>query len=295
MSNTGNNIKTLSLVVDSGSTKTDWCFCSDGKLAFRCFTSGINPFHQTDVVIENIIRKELMPELAALSRQAAVSPTMVADIRFYGAGCRGTAAEALGKILRKSFPEAADVLVGSDLLAAAHAVCGDEEGIACILGTGANSGLYDGRNITKNVSPLGYILGDEGSGAVLGKLFVNGMFKGDIPQEITDEFVETTGQNIDEIIRRVYREPMANRYLASFAPFIREHLACREVRELVRRNFMDFFRLNIDHYNRKDLKVGAVGSVAYHFRAEFEEAARLCGYKVGRILKAPMEILTGEE
>lgn len=283
-----NKAASVGLVVDSGSTKTDWCVCIDGKQVCRCITQGINPFHQSDDYIYNIIGEELKPKLKAAFTNQNLGEPSVRSIRFYGAGCRGAAIEGLRKILLSAFPEATEIEVGSDLLAAAHAVCGSEEGIACILGTGANSGLYDGKTIIANVSPLGYILGDEGSGAVLGKLFINGLFKGDVPSTIREEFLETTGQTLDDIIRRVYREPMANRYLASLSPFIRSHIDCREVRDIVVRNFVDFFRLNVDHYGRKDLPVGAVGSVAYYYRDELEEAARHCGYRIGKIVKSPL-------
>lgn len=284
-----NKAASVGLVVDSGSTKTDWCVCIDGKQVCRCITQGINPFHQSDDYIYNIIGEELKPKLKAAFTNQNLGEPSVRSIRFYGAGCRGAAIEGLRKILLSAFPEATEIEVGSDLLAAAHAVCGSEEGIACILGTGANSGLYDGKTIIANVSPLGYILGDEGSGAVLGKLFINGLFKGDVPSTIREEFLETTGQTLDDIIRRVYREPMANRYLASLSPFIRSHIDCREVRDIVVRNFVDFFRLNVDHYGHKDLAIGAVGSVAYYYRDELNEAARLCGYKMGKIVKSLFE------
>lgn len=284
-----NKAASIGLVVDSGSTKTDWCVCVDGKQVCRCTTQGINPFHQTDSTIYNIIGEELKPKLRAAFTSLSIGEPSVRSIRFYGAGCRGAAIDNLKGILRSAFAEATDVEVGSDLLAAAHAVCGSDEGIACILGTGANSCLYDGEKIVANVSPLGYILGDEGSGAVLGKLFVNGLFKGDVPATLRDEFLETTGQTLDDIIRRVYREPMANRYLASISPFIHSHIDCKEVRDIVVSNFMNFFRLNVDHYERKDLAIGAVGSVAFYYRDELTEAAQLCGYKMGKIIKSPFE------
>ena len=284
-----NKTVSVSLVVDSGSTKTDWCVCVGGKQVCRCATQGINPFHQSDGEIYNIIGDELKPKLMAALMGGEGGDLAVRSICFYGAGCRGAAIESLRKILQSAFPELTEIEVGSDLLAAAHAVCGNEDGIACILGTGANSGLYDGKRIIDNVSPLGYILGDEGSGAVLGKLFINGLFKGNIPSAIKEEFLEATGQTLDDIIRRVYREPMANRYLASFSPFIHEHIDCMEVREIVVRNFVDFFRLNVDHYGRKDLAIGAVGSVAHYYSNELKEAAQLCGYRMGKIIKSPFE------
>lgn len=280
----------LRMIVDSGSTKTDWLVgCEDGQFVCRCSTQGINPFHQSESDIAGIVERELMPQLSAELAKAGLDQHQIGSIRFYGAGCRGEAIGQLHNVLTLRFPSASEILVGSDLLAAAHAVCGDSEGIACILGTGANSGLYDGREIVSNVSPLGYILGDEGSGAVLGKLFVNGMFKGDIPAEVREEFLATTGQSLDDIIRRVYREPMANRYLASLSPFIHAHLECKEFSELVVRNFMDFFRLNVDHYGRNDLPVGAVGSVAFYYKDQLAEAAHRCGYTLGKIMAKPFE------
>ena len=277
----------LVLVADSGSTKTDWCLFSDGKTIVRFSTQGINPFHQGEDTIRDIVGKELH---AAIDGAVGLL-SQVSSIRFYGAGSRGEAADCLRSILLEAFPGCSDVFVGSDLMAAAHAVCGTEEGIACILGTGANSCLYDGVKIVRNVSPLGYILGDEGSGAVLGKLFINALFKGDMPENLRTEFLEHTGITLDDIVRRVYREPMANRWLASLSPFIHSHLDSRQVNDLVVANFVDFFKKNVDHYCRKDLPVGAVGSVAYYYKEQLEEAAMRCGYRLGRIVKNPMDIL----
>lgn len=285
------NYGSLTMIVDSGSTKTDWCVCCNGKKVARYATQGINPFHQSEETIRNIIGEELVANMRGDSRFQPSLPARIKKIRFYGAGCRGKAIDDIRSILTAQFPSAGDIIVGSDLLAAAHAVCGGGEGIACILGTGANSGLFDGMDIIENVSPLGYVLGDEGSGAVLGKLFVNGLFKGNVPTPIKDEFLIATGQTLDDIIRRVYREPMANRYLASLSPFIHEHIDCREIEEIVVHNFIDFFRLNVDHYKRKDLPVGAVGSIAFYYEKQFKEAARSCGYTVGKIVKSPIDAL----
>lgn len=277
----------LVLVADSGSTKTDWCLLSDVKTIVRFSTQGINPFHQGEDTIRDIVGKELHTAIDG----AVGLLSQVSSIRFYGAGCRGETADSLRSILLEAFPGCSDVFVESDLMAAAHAVCGTEEGIACILGTGANSCLYDGVKIVRNVSPLGYILGDEGSGAVLGKLFINALFKGDMPENLRAEFIELSGITLDDIIRRVYREPMANRWLASLSPFIHSHLDSRQVNDLVVANFVDFFKKNVDHYSRKDLPVGAVGSVAYYYKEQLEEAAMRCGYRLGRIVKNPMDIL----
>lgn len=288
MTNTSDH---LLLTADSGSTKTDWCLVENGTPLWRFHTQGINPFHQSEEVIYGIIREEFFDK-ASLSSPRLSS---VSAIRFYGAGCRGEAEETVRKVLCEVFPFCTDIIVGSDLLAAAHALCGKEEGIACILGTGANSCLYDGEKIVSNVSPLGYILGDEGSGAVLGKLFINALFKGDMRDGLREEFLRQHDVTLDDIIRKVYREPMANRWLASLSPFIHAHIQEEGVKKLVVSNFVDFFRKNIDHYRRSDLPVGAVGSVAFFYREQLEEAARSCGYKLGKVMKSPFENLSVAE
>lgn len=273
------------LLVDSGSTKTDWCVVdADGQ--YRIFpTQGINPFHQKRQDVCRVIAEEFFPKMRT---EYGMLPHF-SSVCFYGAGCCGEGASLIRGILEDAFPENTLIKVYSDLMAAARAVCGNSYGIACILGTGANSCLYDGRRILRNVSPLGYILGDEGSGAVLGKLFLNELLKGDIPKEIREEYFATSHQTLDDIIRKVYREPMANRWLASLSPFIHSHLYCVEVRDVVINNFMDFFRKNVDHYGRNDLVVGAVGSVAYYYKQELVDAAHSCGYKIGKVLKSPFE------
>lgn len=283
----------LKMIADSGSTKTDWCVCNGNRIVCRCATQGINPFHQTRETIAEIAGTELQTTLDPALKKAGYSRSSICTVNFYGAGCRGAAINTMHDILCGTFPHAGSITAGSDLLAAAHAVCGTDEGIACILGTGANSCLYDGKEIRQNVPPLGYILGDEGSGAVLGKMFVNAMFKGGIPAEVRKEFLAATQQTLDDIIQRVYREPMANRYLASMSRFIHEHLDRKEIRELVVANFKDFFHRNVDHYNRKDLKVGAVGSIAFHYSDLLAEAADSCGYEMGRIVKNPIDAIIG--
>ncbi len=271
------------LVADSGSTKTDWGVVAGGEQVKRFNTQGINPFHQSGEKITDVLKGELLPQLG-------IWADAVSAVRFYGAGCRADVAGALVEVLSDIFPKAkGNVKVASDLEAAAVAVCGSSEGLACILGTGSNSCLWNGQSVVENISPLGYILGDEGSGAVLGRLFINALFKGGLPQSLKQAFLEQSGQSVDDIIRRTYREPLANRYLASFAPFIHQHLDCAGVRKLVVDNFRDFFNKNVFLYNRPDLPVGAVGSMAYYFRCELEEAATLCGLHLGKIDKSPMD------
>ena len=174
-------------------------------------------------------------------------------------------------------------------MAAARALCGHEAGMACILGTGANSCLYDGQNIVQNTPALGYILGDEGSGSVLGRLFLNAIFKNPVLADVRDEFLKVNKWEQKDIIQKVYREPMVNRWLASLSPFIMEHIGNPYIKQLVIDNFRDFFRKNIVPYNRPDLPVHFVGSMAHHYHDQLEEAARAEGFTVGNILQSPIE------
>jgi N-acetylglucosamine kinase-like BadF-type ATPase len=178
--------------------------------------------------------------------------------------------------------------VQGDLLGAARALCGREAGIACILGTGANSGLYDGRQVVMNTPPLGFILGDEGSGAVMGKLFLGALCKGLMPKGLLEEYLTDTKQDMADIIQHVYRQPLPNRYLAQATHFIHQHLFLDEVRRLVIDNFRAFFQRNVVQYARRDLPVRAIGSIAYHFQEQLAEAAKVEGFRLDRVEQSPM-------
>ncbi|MDE5783821.1 MAG: ATPase [Prevotella sp.] len=269
------------LIADSGSTKTDWAL---GTVRVR--TQGINPFHQDATVIRAVLRNELTPQLEA---------TEIRRVAFYGSGVRPELEEKMVSILREFFPQAVEIEAHGDLLGAARALCGHEAGIACILGTGANSCLYDGKQIVSNIPPLGYILGDEGSGAVLGRNFLNSLYKNRLSSAIREEFEATQAVKMADVIERVYRQPMANRWLASLSVFIHRHLCEPEVKALVMDNFRDFIVRNIVPYHRPDLPVSAVGSIAYYFREQLCEVAKKEGYTVGRILHSPLDALVEME
>lgn len=274
------------LIADSGSTKTAWCRAfHDGKREVIC-TRGINPAVQDEKTITTILREDLMPLLSGVEEEGQPQA-----VHFYGAGCIPSACSRMTGLLSEFLP-AATIEVESDLLGSARALCGRETGIACILGTGSNSGLYDGKVITKHVSPLGYILGDEGSGTTLGKRFVSDLLKGLLPDDIRTAFSNRYGLSESDIIQKVYREPGANRFLASLTMFIHEYRMQPAVRSLIVSCFEDFFRRNVDAYGRKDIPVGFTGSIACHFRDELGEAARTCGYRIGKIIPSPIEDIT---
>lgn len=274
----------MKLIADCGSTKIDWCIQSETKVEKQMFTLGMNAVMLTEEELRSRFGSELLPELGDIG-------TKVTEIYFYGAGC--ISPEVCGNVaraLKANMPWCETIEVYSDLLAAARALCGRETGIACILGTGSNSCLYDGKGIADNVSPLGYILGDEGSGAVLGKLFLGDVLKKQLPADICARFLNEYDLDLLGIIRRVYREPQANRFLASVTPFLSKNIDVPEIHELVYNAFRAFFRRNIKNYEHySKYPVNFIGSIAYYFRDVLAEAARAEGCTIGKIVKSPME------
>ena len=276
----------MKLIADSGSTKTDWVLIDGTTVVARYLTQGINPFHQSENDILTILRLELLPQLPSDRLQATDDAL---QIYFYGSGVRPELEPLMRRLLTEVFPHSEVVSAHGDLLGAARAVCGNSPGVAAILGTGANSGLYDGTRIVQNTPPLGYILGDEGSGAVLGERFLNALYKGFLPATLLEAFEQDQQMDMATVISRVYRQPMANRFLASLSPFISSHLDVPEVGQLVVDNFRSFFRRNVVQYQRPELPVGFVGSVAYYYQRQLQEAAAVEGFTVGSILKSPIE------
>ena len=270
------------LIADSGSTKTDWCLCNQGTVLQNIQTQGINPYHQSEEAIEIVLLDELLPQLD-LQKGTQLS------ITFYGSGCANETAcnrikEALYKVLGTT-----DITVHSDLLGAARALCGHEEGIACVLGTGSNSCLYNGKEIIANTPPLGYILGDEGSSAVLGRHLVGNCLKNQLPEALRDEFLAEYELTQEIILEKVYRQPLANRFLASLTPFLSKHREVPEIHQLLVDSFTDFFVRNVKQYRRPWLPIHFVGSIANVFSTELKEAAESLGMELGTVMRSPME------
>lgn len=276
------------LIADSGSTKTDWCLCNKGTVLQNIQTQGINPYHQTEEAIEQVLREELLPQFETQGSRIKAQSSG-SSIIFYGAGCANETAcnrvkTAISKVLN-----AAAITIHSDLLGAARALCGHEEGIACVLGTGSNSCLYNGKEIIANIPPLGYILGDEGSSAVLGRRLVGDCLKNQLPEAVRDEFLAEYGLTQEIILEKVYRQPLANRFLASLTPFLSKHKEVPEVHKLLVESFVDFFVRNVKQYRRPWLPIHFVGSIANAFSAELKEAAESLGMELGTIMQSPMK------
>jgi len=264
------------LIADSGSTKTDWLI---GQTSVR--TQGLNPVHLSEAQIMEAVRQELLPQ---------IDPEEVSSVYFYGSGVRPELEGLMADVLRQAFPKAAHVEAHSDMLGAARALCGSSQGIACILGTGANSCVYDGSHITGNSPALGYILGDDGSGAALGRRLLRCLYKGVFRKEIVSNFEEETGLSVPTIINKVYRQPMPNRFLASLSEYVGRHLSdFPEFQAMVRANFLDFIDNDILPYRRIDLPVSFVGSIAWFYERQLREAADIAQLEVGVVCRSPLQ------
>ena len=267
------------LIADSGSTKTDWSIAENGKKAKSVLTKGINPYFQTEDEIGAEIADALLPQIQGY---------LIDSVYFYGAGCTPEKKDAVRRSIAAKINSPV-INVDSDMLAAARGTCGSNAGIVCIMGTGSNSCFFDGVSIVKNISPLGFILGDEGSGAVLGKLLVGDILKNQLPEPVKEKFLQQFNLTAGEIIDRVYRKPFPNRFLASLSPFLAQNIGIPEIRDLVKRSFYDFFKRNVTQYDYHNYNVHMVGSVAFHYKEILEETAKGFDIHIGNIIKQPME------
>ena len=254
----------MKLIAESGSTRTEWVLVEDNNLIQRAFTEGLNPFFQTRREISRSVRLGL-PELFFKKK--------LEQVYFYGAGCSSHEKKnILGASLVAQFKT--PIQVESDLLAAARGLFKCEAGIACILGTGSNSCFYDGKIIAKNVKAGGYILGDEGSGAVMGKHFLSDVLKGLAPKDITNDFYDKFRINANEVMESVYNRPFPNRFLATVSYFLADYLNEDYVNNLITSNLRNFFTRNVCQYDYQNYPVRFVGSLAYHYADLLREIAK---------------------
>lgn len=267
------------LIADSGSTKTDWVLCDKDTVVTRVRTQGFNPTLQESEAIHDILSQELAGKIDTEAPNA---------IYFYGAGCAyDEANKRIRNALEKIFTTK-NIEINSDLLAAARAMCGHDEGIACILGTGSNSCLFDGEKITENTPSLGYILGDEGSGAFLGRQLISNCLKRQLSDTICDKFLKQYNLSIATILESVYHRPLPNRYLAGFVPFLAENRKNSEIHSLLIHCFRLFFQRNTMVYRRSWLPIHIVGGVGLAFANELKETAESLGLSIGNIVESPM-------
>lgn len=268
------------LIADSGSTKTHWTVLKQGGILQEVYTKGMNPFFQTPEEMGAEIRRALIPHLTSGT---------FSEIHFFGAGCIPEKVPAVRKVLTDHLAVNGTVEVDTDMLAAAKASCGHSPGIVCIMGTGSNSCFYDGEKIVANVSPLGFILGDEGSGAVLGKLLIGSLLKNQMGEELRDRFLQQFRLTPAEIIENVYRKPFPNRFLAALSPFLVENIRHPKIYQLVFNSFKDFLIRNVMQYDYHKHKVHFIGSIAFYYKEVLQAVAEEAGMHTGQIIQSPME------
>lgn len=268
----------MKLIAESGSTRTEWALVEDNHLVQRVFTEGLNPFFQTRREISRSVRLGL-PE--------SFFKKKLDQVYYYGAGCSSYEKKnILGASLVAQFKT--PIQVESDLLAAARGLFKCEAGIACILGTGSNSCFYDGKIIVKNVKTAGYILGDEGSGAVLGKLFLADLLKGLAPKELANEFHEKFRISVNDVMESVYNLPFPNRFLGTIAYFLGDYMDNEYVYNLLTNNLRSFFNRNICQYDYINYPIRFVGSLAYAYPDILQEVAQEFGVEIDVIEETPM-------
>ena len=271
---------TIKLIADSGATKAEWCLLINGK-AKTIITQGFSPYFLNTEQIVDLLMKELKPKLKNIE---------VDEVFYYGTGCSNPAnAKLVQKAISKVFVNA-KTDVQHDLMAAARALCGRKRGIACILGTGSNSCYYNGKKIVKNSPGLGYVLGDEGSGAYLGKKVVQYYLYDTFDEELRGRFNATYNTTAAEILENVYKKPLPNRYLAGFTKFLADNRDHFMIENIIEDGLNDFFFTHLCKYKEVwNMPVNFAGSVAFGFKDVLQQLCNSYEFELGSVMKNPME------
>lgn len=272
------------LIADSGSTKTDWCFAEKGKEPIYASSMGINPYYQTG---ENIGE-----ELAKTLKCVYDGP--LSAIHYYGTGITGPAvAGQIEQIISHCYPSAGEITVSSDLIGAGKALYGKGEGIAVILGTGSNTGFFNGEGISEQLPPLGFWLGDEGSGGYLGKSFFKAYLRKELAADTVKLFHEKYGEMTRiQVLENAYQKPFPNRFFAKYAQFVIENKANDDCQKLINQNIEKLFAryiLKYEHIQSRPL--GFVGSIAFYLQDDIRVAAQKYGLQITKIIKKPINDL----
>lgn len=269
------------LIADSGSTKTDWRVIDAEREYEQATTTGINPQYLDTDKIYTLFETELLPKLQEKN---------ISAIYYYGAGCSSPERnKRVEDALSRAFPGIPNY-VDHDLLAAARALCGHKPGIACILGTGSNSCLYDGKNIIDNVPSLGFLMGDEGSGAYMGKLLIKAYMYRELPEELATSLKNRYNLTKDGVLDAVYGSDIPSKYLATLAKFMHEKRKSPVIKEMIYENFEEFFERHVSKYSGfGELPVNFVGSIAFYFSDTLKLVAKKYGCHIGVIIASPSQ------
>lgn len=271
----------IKLIADSGATKAEWCLIK-GKKKKTIFTLGISPYLMNTEQIVKLLQKELKPKL---------KNERISEIHFYGTGCSNPQnVKNIRAALKEVFVSTKKINIDTDLMAAARALCLNEKGIACILGTGSNSCYYNGKRIVKNSPGLGYVLGDEGSGAFLGRKVIQHYLYKTFDEDLTARFDAKYKTSHIEILDKVYKQPLPNRYMASFALFLAENRGHYMIENIIEDSLNDFFFSHLYKYRESWLyPIHFTGGVAYAFRDVLKSLCAGYELQLGRVLKNPMQ------
>jgi N-acetylglucosamine kinase-like BadF-type ATPase len=268
------------LIADSGATKTEWCLLNKGRKKIYS-TQGISPYFLSEAQITQLVSKELLPSLKNAS---------IEKLFYYGTGCKDINNANMVKRAMKKIFTGAHIEVTTDLLGAARSLCGNKKGIVCNLGTGIFSCYYDGKKIIKDRPGDGYVLGDEGGGAYLGKKVIQHFLYGIFDEELAYKFNDKYHTNRDEILQNVYKKPFPNRYLASFALFLAENRRHYMIENIIEDGLNDFFFYHLNKYGEAwKMPINFVGSISFGFKDVVEQLCKTYGFDLGIVLKAPMD------
>lgn len=273
-------IRFMILIADSGSTKTQWVLLDGKKVVFDITTKGFNPYYYRKKDLEDDLENELFQ---------FIEGHRVEKVYFFGAGCSTDNNCALVKNALLSLIPDAEIHVGHDLDGAALALLQDKEGIACILGTGSNSCMWDGRKVTGHVPSLGYLLGDEGSGTYIGKLMLQKILYGEAGQSLSDLFYREYDLDFERTLNEIYGKPNPNKFISSVSKFVGENIDDPVCEKVVRQAFEDFFDKQLSKYpGYQEKTVSFTGSVAYFYQPILRKVCEEKGITIGLIMKNPM-------
>ena len=281
----------MRLIIDAGSTKTEWILMEGNALIRRFQTEGFNPNYNDLQTLKTLVETRFIAspdnEIPFSRRDESTS---LQEVYYYGTGCGSEKnCQLIQQVFQNRFPKA-EIHVTHDLMAACHAVLGHEKGITCILGTGSNSCVYDGEKIVEKAVSLGYLLGDEGSGSHIGKAVVRAYFYGFMPEDLRQKFADTYHLELPDFIQTLYHNPQPSRYLATFAKFAGENQTHPFIRALVKDCFKAFIEAFVCRYaDCKSMKVSSIGSIAYHFQDILRESLADFGLTIGEVMQAPAE------
>lgn len=269
------------LIADSGSTKTDWFFKGEDGEVISFKSAGLNPYFYTPDELSSEINQAIPSKI---DRKTKV------EVTFYGSGCSSSERQGeISEAIKNAFPNA-ETEVYSDLMAAARCSLGREKGMVVIIGTGSNVALFDGERITDTIQSLGYMFGDEASGAWFGKALMTDFLTGKMPKQVSDHFADWHKLTFEQILEKTYRNNQPSRFLASMVPFMNLHLSNDYVSSLLTQGFEAFFNAMASQLPTQNGEViGAVGSIAYHFKPFLEKSANTRGFKLSTVTNTPIE------